>query len=131
MKWEFGKTFLIKPQMTKTSIRSPFWAHCASYLYSLKSPKLRRDHCSHPNVMRLVSCLWHQTTKLRVSFFQIFSSSFSQFEHLKKKTNCFFTNKKFCWNKDRVVNQRKTKHSDKNRVIQSKKIWRYKLRLRV
>ena len=62
---------------------------------SLKSPKLRKDHCSHSNVMRLVSCLWHQTTKLRVSFFQIFSSSFSQFEHLKKKTNCFLPIKSF------------------------------------
>ena len=127
----------------------------------LKSPKLRKDHCSHPNVTRLVSYLWHQTTKLRVLFPSIFSTIFFSLSIWKRKltvldwTNkkCFFLFQRlkmiknrgknwgkqnwlfdgliswtryrpgltmFCWNKDRVVNQRKTKHSDKNRVIQNK-----------
>ena len=34
------KIFLIKPQMTKTSIRTPFWAHCAlAYALWLKHAK--------------------------------------------------------------------------------------------
>ena len=44
---------------------------------------------------KLLSCSWHQTTKPPILFSPIFSTNFSQFEQLKKKTNFLLVQNSF------------------------------------